>query len=63
MIKYYLKESVIFLSTSLFEGVSNSIMEAMIAGLPVVATDVGDNSYFVKNDLRLPRSFHASNSI
>ena len=23
---------------------------AMIAGLPVVATDVGDNSYLVKND-------------
>lgn len=45
-----LKESDIFLSTSLFEGVSNSIMEAMIAGLPVVATDVGDNSYLVKND-------------
>ncbi len=45
-----LRESDIFLSTSLFEGVSNSIMEAMIAGLPVVATDVGDNSYLVKNN-------------
>ncbi len=39
----------IFLSTSLFEGVSNSIMEAMAAGLPVVATNVGDNSYLVKD--------------
>jgi glycosyltransferase involved in cell wall biosynthesis len=44
-----LKSSDIFLSTSLFEGVSNSIMEALVAGLPVVATDVGDNSYLVKN--------------
>jgi glycosyltransferase involved in cell wall biosynthesis len=44
-----LKYSDIFLSTSLFEGVSNSIMEAMVAGLPVVATNVGDNSYLVKD--------------
>lgn len=44
-----LKSSDIFLSTSLFEGVSNSIMEALLAGLPVVATDVGDNNYLVKN--------------
>lgn len=44
-----LKAGDIFLSTSLFEGVSNSIMEAMVAGLPVVATDVGDNRYLIKD--------------
>jgi len=44
-----LTESDIFLSTSLFEGVSNSIMEAMVAGLPVVATDVGDNRFLISN--------------
>lgn len=44
-----LRSSDIFLSTSLFEGVSNSIMEALVAGLPIVATNVGDNSYLVKN--------------
>jgi glycosyltransferase involved in cell wall biosynthesis len=45
-----LKKCDIYLSTSLFEGLSNSIMEAMVAGLPVVATDVGDNQYLVRND-------------
>lgn len=39
----------IYLSTSLFEGLSNSIMEAMAAGLPIVATDVGDNQYLIKD--------------
>ncbi|HEY5122576.1 MAG TPA: glycosyltransferase family 4 protein [Ignavibacteria bacterium] len=44
-----LNDCDIFLSTSLFEGVSNSIMEAMAVGLPVVATKVGDNGYLVKD--------------
>lgn len=44
-----LNESDIFLSTSLFEGVSNSIMEAMVAGLPIVATNVGDNQYLIRD--------------
>lgn len=38
----------IYLSTSLFEGTSNSIMEGMNANLPVVCTDVGDNYCLVK---------------
>ena len=45
-----LKEANIYLSTSIYEGLSNSIMEAMAAGLPIVATDVGDNKYLVQND-------------
>jgi glycosyltransferase involved in cell wall biosynthesis len=44
-----LRSCDIYLSTSLFEGLSNSIMEAMVAGLPVVATDVGDSRYLVKD--------------
>lgn len=40
--KYYVS-SHIYLSTSVFEGFSNSIMEAMSFSLPVIATDVGDN--------------------
>lgn len=37
----------IYISASLFEGTSNSIMEAMNWSLPVVATDVGDNNYLI----------------
>ncbi|MFQ5772719.1 MAG: glycosyltransferase, partial [bacterium] len=37
----------IFVLTSLYEGLCNSIMEAMMVGLPVVATDVGGNSELV----------------
>ncbi len=44
-----LNRADIYLSTSSFEGTSNSIMEAMNAGLPVVATDVGDNYLLVEN--------------
>ena len=45
----HLLNSDIYLSTSLFEGTSNSIMEAMDASLPVIATNVGDNSHLVQN--------------
>ncbi len=44
-----LKRSDIYLSSSIFEGTSNSIMEALNASLPVVATDVGDNYLLVEN--------------
>jgi len=44
-----LKTCDIYLSTSLFEGLSNSIMEAMVAGLPIIATDVGDIHYLVRD--------------
>lgn len=37
----------IYISTSLFEGTSNSIMEAMNWSLPIVATDVGDNNHLI----------------
>lgn len=41
----------IYLSTSLFEGTSNSIMEALNWSMPVVATDVGDNRYMITNEV------------
>jgi len=45
-----LKASDVYLSTSLFEGTSNSIMEAMNWSIPVVATNVGDNDQLVLNE-------------
>ncbi len=39
--------SDIYISTSLIEGISNSIMEAMNCALPIVATDAGDNARLV----------------
>ena len=39
----------IYLSSSVFEGTSNSIMEALNWSLPVVATDVGDNDHLIIN--------------
>lgn len=47
--RYYAKADI-FLNTSIFEGTSNSIMEAMGCGLPIVATNVGDNNRLVKNE-------------
>ena len=44
-----LADADIYLSTSIIEGTSNSIMEGMRAALPIVATDVGDNGYLIQN--------------
>ena len=46
--KYY-KLADIYLQTSLFEGLSNTVMEAMSFSLPLITTDVGDNDRLVKN--------------
>lgn len=47
-IQIYYEEAHIYLCTSLFEGLSNAIMEAMSYSLPVVATVAGDNDQLVK---------------
>ncbi len=41
------RRSDLYLCSSLFEGLSNTGMEAMNHGLPVVATDTGDNAQLV----------------
>ena len=59
----YLQRADVFVLPSLNEGMSNSILEAMACGLPIIATDVGgsrelikENGFIVKkensNDLR-----------
>lgn len=45
-----LSKADIYLSTSLIEGTSNSIMEGMNANLPIVATNVGDNDHLVRQN-------------
>jgi len=45
-----LKSSDIFLTTSLFEGTSNSVMEAMSYSLPIVSTDAGDNKLLIEHN-------------
>ncbi len=44
----YYRDSDIYLLTSLFEGVPNTVMEAMNFSLPVVSTNIGDVNYLVK---------------
>jgi glycosyltransferase involved in cell wall biosynthesis len=48
--KYYNAADVYVLS-SIWEEWSNTVMEAMACGLPVIATDVGGNSYLVRNKI------------
>jgi len=45
-----LRELDVFVLPSLGEGISNTILEAMASGLPVVATNVGGNSELVEQD-------------
>ncbi len=46
-----LREIDVFVMTSSYEGLSNTVMEAMLSGLPVVATDVGGNGELVVDGL------------
>ena len=46
-----LRETDVFALPSLNEGISNTILEAMASGIPVVATDVGGNPELVKRDV------------
>ncbi len=46
----YLQAFDIFVQTSLAEGISNSILEAMACGLPIIATRVGGNSEILEDN-------------
>jgi glycosyltransferase involved in cell wall biosynthesis len=41
----------VYLSSSLSEGISNAVLEAMALGVPVISTDVGGMSEVVKDKL------------
>ena len=47
----YLDDASIFVLPSRSEGFSNAIIEAMVAGLPVIATDVGGNAEAVQTGI------------
>lgn len=45
----YLSCADIYVSTSLSDGTSNSLLEAMSSGLPIVATDIESNKVWIEN--------------
>ena len=46
----WLRAADVFALASRREGCCNAVLEALASGLPVVATPVGDNAWFVKED-------------
>ena len=65
MADYYLNTDI-YLCTSFFEGLSNTIMEALSFSQPIVATNVGDNNRLVHDNIngfiineRHPENFFA----
>lgn len=47
----YYNAADVYVLTSIWEELSNTIMEAMACGLPVIATNVGGNPYLVKDQV------------
>lgn len=50
MVKNYLDKADVFLLPSISEGFSMSLLEAMARGLPIIATNVGDNSNMLEEN-------------
>lgn len=46
----WLATADIYLNSSLYEGMSQAVLEAMAAGLPLVVTEVGDNAVLVGSE-------------
>lgn len=52
-----------YVCSSVSEGMSNAVLEAMAAGLPIIATDVGDNALLVRDGVEgliVPRAWRAA---
>ena len=49
-----LLDSSLVILPSLTEGMSNSLLEAISFGVPIVATDIPQNKFITNNDLNLP---------
>ncbi|HEX5764983.1 MAG TPA: glycosyltransferase [Woeseiaceae bacterium] len=45
----YLRQLTIFIQPSLNEGISNTVLEAMASGLPIIATNVGGNPELIRD--------------
>lgn len=50
-LELYYKNADLYIQTSKFEGISNTILEAMSYGNPVIATDAGDNRFIIRNNV------------
>jgi glycosyltransferase involved in cell wall biosynthesis len=46
----YFQYTDIFVNSSLSEGISNSLLEAMACGLPIVATNISGNTELIQNE-------------
>ena len=46
-----LSASDIFVLPTLFEGMSNAILEAMASGLPIITTDISENREIIENNI------------
>jgi glycosyltransferase involved in cell wall biosynthesis len=49
-VQQLLKISDLFILPTLFEGMSNALMEAMACGLPIITTDIPENSILIENE-------------
>ena len=49
-INFYYQKADIYLMTSIYEGLSNTVLEAMSHSLPLVITNAGDNDRLVKEN-------------
>jgi len=62
-VEKFIQEAHLLVHVSKYEGFPNVIMEAMVYGKPIIASDVGDISFMVKNGLNgyVIKELHSEN--